>query len=91
MFELTNGQLELKHEIVKWYEHELGPDYVYAGPAGTGKTSILTFIVKELGLEPEEVLYCAFTGKAASVLMQKGFDASTIHSSSNFSLSFQFL
>lgn len=81
MFELTDGQLELKQNIVKWYEHELGPDYVYAGPAGTGKTSIIPFIVKELGLEPEEVLYCAFTGKAASVLMQKGFDASTIHSS----------
>ena len=80
MFELTDGQLELKNEIVKWYEQDLGPDFVYAGPAGTGKTSILPFIVNELGLESDEVLYCAFTGKAASVLMQKGFDASTIHS-----------
>lgn len=80
MFELTDGQLELKHEICKWYEQDLGPDYVYAGPAGTGKTSVLPYIIKELGLDPEEVLYCAFTGKAASVLMQKGFDASTIHS-----------
>lgn len=80
MLDLTNGQLELKNLIVKWYEQDLGPDFVYAGPAGTGKTSVLPFIVKELGLEPDEVLYCAFTGKAASVLMQKGFDASTIHS-----------
>lgn len=81
MFELTDGQLELKQNIVKWYEQDLGPDFVYAGPAGTGKTSVLPFIVQELGLEPDEILYCAFTGKAASVLMQKGFDASTIHSS----------
>ena len=80
MLELTDGQLELKDRIVRWYEQDLGPDFVYAGPAGTGKTSVLPFIVKELGLEPDEVLYCAFTGKAASVLMQKGFDASTIHS-----------
>ena len=80
MFELTDGQKELKNNIVKWYNNDLGPDFVYAGPAGTGKTSVLPYIVKELGLEPDEVLYCAFTGKAASILMQKGFDASTIHS-----------
>ena len=80
MFELTNGQRELKDLVVKWYEQDLGQDFVYAGHAGTGKTSIIPYIIKELGLEADEVLYCAFTGKAASVLMQKGFDASTIHS-----------
>ena len=80
MFELTNGQKELIYEISKWYRNDMSEDFVYSGPAGTGKTSVLPYIMKELELEPEEVLYVAFTGKASSVLMQKGFDASTIHS-----------
>ena len=80
MFELTNGQKELISEITYWYKHDVSEDFVYSGPAGTGKTSVLPYIINELGLEPDEVLYVAFTGKASSVLMQKGFDASTIHS-----------
>lgn len=80
MFELTQGQKELIYEISRWYKYDLDEDFVYSGPAGTGKTSVLPFVMKELELEPEEVLYVAYTGKASSVLMQKGFDASTIHS-----------
>ena len=80
MFELTNGQKELISEIYSWYKYDMGEDFVYSGPAGTGKTSVLPYVMQELGLEPEEVLYVAYTGKASSVLMQKGFDASTIHS-----------
>ena len=80
MFELTNGQKELISEIYKWYKYDMSEDFVYSGAAGTGKTSVLPYVIQEIGLEPEEVLYVAFTGKASSVLMQKGFDASTIHS-----------
>ena len=80
MIELTNGQQELIEEICHWYEYDLSEDFVYSGAAGTGKTTVLPYIIKRLHLEPEEVLYVAFTGKASSVLMQKGFDASTIHS-----------
>ena len=80
MFELTKGQKELVHEVVKWYCNDMDEDFIYSGPAGTGKTTVIPYIIDELGLEADEVLYVAFTGKASSVLMQKGFDASTIHS-----------
>lgn len=80
MFELTKGQSELICEIVNWYSMGYSEDFVYSGPAGTGKTTVLPYIINELGLEQDEVLYVAYTGKASSVLMQKGFDASTIHS-----------
>lgn len=80
MFKLTKDQELLIDDIVYWYKHDLDKDYVYTGAAGTGKTTVIPYIVNELKLEPDEVLYVAYTGKAASVLMQKGFDASTIHS-----------
>ena len=44
-----------------------------AGFAGTGKSTLIKFIVAALGVNPEEdVCYAAFTGKAATVLSEKG-------------------
>lgn len=81
-FKLTNGQYELINMISDWYmSSNSEQDFTYAGPAGTGKTSVIPHIMKNLGLRDDEVLFCAYTGKAASVLNQKGFNASTIHSS----------
>jgi exodeoxyribonuclease-5 len=46
------------------------------GFAGSGKTTLISHLIKLL---PNFVV-CAFTGKAASVLRQKGVHANTIHS-----------
>lgn len=41
--------------------------------AGSGKSTLVTFIIAALGVDPhEDVAYVAFTGKAATVLAQKG-------------------
>ena len=40
--------------------------------AGTGKSTLIKFIIAALGIAPEDVGYVAFTGKAAQVLKQKG-------------------
>jgi exodeoxyribonuclease-5 len=52
-----------------------------AGYAGTGKSTLVSFIVAALGLDPDEdVCYVAYTGKAAKVLQQKGCsNAKTAH------------
>lgn len=43
-----------------------------AGYAGSGKSTLIPFIIAALGVEEEKVCYVAFTGKAATVLKQKG-------------------
>lgn len=48
------------------------------GYAGTGKTTIAKWIVREVN-RTGRVAVCAYTGKAASVLRAKGLDAATIH------------
>lgn len=48
------------------------------GPAGTGKTTLAKHIGSALGLD--DVVFGAYTGKAASVLNRKGVPATTIHS-----------
>ena len=51
-----------------------------SGYAGSGKSTLVKFIVAALHLEEEEVAYVAFTGKAAKVLSQKGCpNAMTAH------------
>lgn len=47
---------------------------------GTGKSTLVKFIIAALNLNPEDVCYVAFTGKAANVLKQKGCpNATTAH------------
>lgn len=43
-----------------------------AGYAGSGKSTLVRFIIDALQIDPERVCYVAYTGKAATVLQQKG-------------------
>lgn len=46
---------------------------VISGFAGSGKSTLIKFIIEALNVDPEDdVAYVAFTGKAANVLNQKG-------------------
>ena len=48
--------------------------------AGSGKSTLVKFIISALNVDPENVCYVAFTGKAATVLQQKGCpNARTAH------------
>ena len=47
---------------------------------GTGKSTIISAFIDEIGLDPiKNVKYATFTGKAALVLRRKGLPATTIH------------
>lgn len=53
---------------------------VISGYAGTGKSTLVKFIVQALPVDPEDVVYATFTGKAAQVLLSKGNEnAMTLH------------
>lgn len=69
--ELTRKQEEGLKIAVERYDH--GEPYTcIAGYAGTGKSTLVQFIIAALGLYPEQVAYIAYTGKAAMVLRDKG-------------------
>lgn len=68
---LTTKQEEgLKIAVARYEAHEAYT--CIAGYAGTGKSTLIKFIIAALGLYPEDVCYVAYTGKAAQVLRQKG-------------------
>lgn len=51
-----------------------------AGYAGTGKSTLVRFIIDALQINEDDVCYCAFTGKATEVLRKKGNkNVSTLH------------
>lgn len=77
--QLTDKQQEgLELAVARYRSNK--PYTVIAGYAGTGKSTLVKFIISALGIEPEDVAYVAFTGKAANVLAKKGCpNATTAH------------
>lgn len=77
--ELTTKQLEgLKITVNKYRNHE--KFVVISGYAGTGKSTLIKFIIDALDVSPDCVAFTAFTGKAAQVLANKGNpNAMTLH------------
>lgn len=77
---LTPKQEKAVKSVIYWWnnEHSIRP-FVLTGIAGSGKSTLINFIVKELGLKENEISFVSFTGKAASVLNRKGLPATTIH------------
>jgi exodeoxyribonuclease-5 len=69
--------------VKDWFENRTGDQQVFKvfGYAGSGKSTLVKHAMGELGLaDGSDVLYAAFTGKAALVMTRKGTPASTIHS-----------
>ena len=77
--QLTKKQEEgLKIAVSRYKARE--PWTCIAGYAGTGKSTLIKFIISALDVDPEDVCYVAYTGKAAKVLKDKGCpNAMTAH------------
>jgi ATP-dependent exoDNAse (exonuclease V) alpha subunit len=68
----------LAEAITRFKNHE---KYItIAGYAGTGKTTLVKFIIDALDVAEDKVAYVSFTGKAAEILRRKGNkNAMTLH------------
>lgn len=77
--ELTRAQEQGLKIAIKRYKNK-EPYTCISGYAGVGKSTLVKFLISALKLNPYEVAYVAFTGKAASVLQHKGCpNATTAH------------
>ena len=76
---LTKGQEQgLKTCVERYRNREIYT--VIAGYAGTGKTTLIQYVIAALGLSDKDVAYVAYTGKATNVLKKRGCaNAMTAH------------
>lgn len=76
---LTDKQEEGLRTAIARYR--AGEKYVViSGYAGTGKSTLVKFIIEALDIDPNDVAYATYTGKAAEVLRKKGCpNAMTTH------------
>jgi exodeoxyribonuclease-5 len=75
-------QINALKKIKSWFSTNKSKrsDYmVLSGYAGTGKSTLLTWLCDKLNLEEGRVAFSAFTGKATSVLLEQGLRAKTLH------------
>lgn len=74
---LTMQQESALSQIQSWLKVKKSPVFVLSGYAGTGKTTLIQKIVEGLN---DKTFFCAFTGKAALAMRDRGIpDAKTIH------------
>lgn len=75
---LSLKQVEAFDAIMLWLKDKSRKRFVLAGYAGTGKSTLARHLENVLGAN--NVFYCAYTGKAANVLREKGCEmVNTIH------------
>ena len=78
--ELNNEQIYAVYDLENWWNKSSKQLFQISGAAGTGKTTLVRYLIERLGLNYDQVLFLAYMGKAASQLSRNGLPAQTIHS-----------
>lgn len=70
--DLSEDQVEVYNQILTWRHDVNARQYLKVGGyAGTGKTTLVAALARELETQGEAIAYCAFTGKAVNVMSRK--------------------
>ena len=80
--ELTRDQENAKNLIAEWFTNTQDQVFVLSGYAGTGKTFLIDYIVRNVLMLKigTEAVFVSPTGKAAANLVRNGTVAGTVHS-----------
>ena len=78
--QLTTEQVMAQYEAENWFHKGEKQVFEISAKAGCGKSTLVRYIIKHLGLKIHDCLYVAFSGKAAARLAKEGLPAKTIHS-----------
>ena len=80
MIVLNKEQEEAANRAVYWFHYSSQQYFSIVGYAGTGKSVVISEIIRRLRLKSEEVLPIAYTGQACTIMRTKGFvNACTCH------------
>ena len=77
---LNEQQAQAIEALRKWWYNGSKQVFQISGAAGTGKTTLIRYLINEIKLEHDEVLFTAFVGKATLAMTRNGLNAKTLHS-----------
>ena len=77
---LNEQQAQAIEALRKWWYNGNKQVFQISGAAGTGKTTLIRYLINEIKLEHDEVLFTAFVGKATLAMTRNGLNAKTLHS-----------
>ena len=77
---LNEQQAQAIEALRKWWYNGSKQVFQISGAAGTGKTTLIRYLINEIKLEHDEVLFTAFVGKATLAMSRNGLNAKTLHS-----------
>lgn len=78
--QLTDEQVFAIYKGEEWWNRSGEQVLEISGPAGSGKTFLVRYLIERFGLDLDEVLFVAYMGKAAMIMARNGLPAQTIHS-----------
>lgn len=78
--ELNKEQIYAVYQGESWFRSQTNQVFEISGPAGSGKTTLILYLIEQLGLDLDQVLFVAYMGKAACRMALNGLPAKTIHS-----------
>ena len=78
---VTEDQGRALDKIKTWFKQNKYRNdvLILSGYAGTGKSTLLSWVRDHLGLTYSQIVFSSFTGKATNVLAQNGLRAKTLH------------
>lgn len=77
--ELNNDQILASCKLENWWKNRNDQVIGLGGGPGTGKTTVILYLIERLGVGLDEVLFVTYMGKAVSRMIQAGLPAKTIH------------
>ena len=80
LMKLNEQQAQAIEALRKWWYNGNKQVFQISGAAGTGKTTLIRYLINEIKLEHDEVLFTAFVGKATLAMTRNGLNAKTLHS-----------
>ena len=78
--ELNKDQINASLMMENWWYDSNNQVFEVSGAAGTGKTTLVRYLIERIGLRMDEVLFIAYMGKAATCMQRNGLPAKTMHS-----------
>lgn len=81
MKELNKGQKNIVDQALEFLKDPTRQVFEFSGDPGTGKSFTIEEIVRQSGIDPDNIAPMAYTGQASIVMRQNGLlNAKTIHS-----------